>query len=83
MYTMKLLGHHLYHSSQLTHQILTLPFLLSIGGLIQVDLAFPSLFPMMSAQYTDTRNVWIGLCFLDRVSVLSHAAMMGSLQSYI
>lgn len=35
MYMMHLLGPHLYHSSQLTHQIFTPLFLFSTGGLIQ------------------------------------------------
>lgn len=78
MCLMHLLGPHIYHSSQLTHQIFTPLFSLSIIGLIHLDPTFLSLFPTMLSQHTDTWIAWIGLCFLDRFSTLLHADTMGS-----
>lgn len=77
MYSMHLLGPHIYPSRHLMHQIFIPPFPLSIGGLTQSDLAFLSLFPATLAQHTDTWISWVGLCFLDRFSALSHAGTMG------
>lgn len=78
MYLMYFLGLHICHSRQQMHKIFIPPFPLSIGGIIQWDRAFLNLFPTTLAQHTDTWIAWIGLCFLDGFSALSHAGMMGS-----